>query len=65
MKKKKQKNKNKKIKKEKMLIQANKKIPEEYFKHPAGGVYINDRMLNLFLPLMKEQKFILKHMLMD
>ena len=39
-------------------IQANKKIPVEYFKHPAGSVYIDDRMLNLFLPLMKEQKFI-------
>ena len=41
-------------------IQANKKIPVNYFKHPAGGVYINDRMLDLFLPLMKEQKFIHK-----
>ena len=39
-------------------IQANKKIPVEYFKHPAGGVFIDDRMLKLFLPLMKEQKFI-------
>ncbi len=41
-------------------IQANKKIDVEYFKHPAGGVYIDDRMLNLFLPLMREQKFIHK-----
>jgi|TARA_B110000438_G_scaffold297702_1_gene344533 hypothetical protein len=39
-------------------IQSNKKIPVEYYKHPAGSVYIDDRMLNLFLPLMKEQKFI-------
>ena len=39
-------------------IQANKKISVEYYKHPAAGVYIDDRMLNLFLPLMKEQKFI-------
>ena len=38
-------------------IQSNKKIPVEYYKHPAGGVYIDDRMLNLFLPLMREQKF--------
>tara|TARA_B100000029_G_scaffold491899_2_gene552582 strand:- start:1765 stop:2682 length:918 start_codon:yes stop_codon:yes gene_type:complete len=41
-------------------IQANKKIEVEYFKHPAGGVYIDDRMLDLFLPLMREQKFIHK-----
>ena len=41
-------------------IQSNKKIPVEYYKHPAGGVYIDDRMLNLFLPLMREQKFIHK-----
>ena len=41
-------------------IQANKKIPVEYYKHPAGGVYIYDRMLDLWLPLMKEQKFIHK-----
>ena len=41
-------------------IQVNKKMPVEYHKHPAGNVYIDDRMLNLFLPLMKEQKFIHK-----
>ena len=41
-------------------IQANKIMPVEYFKHPAGYVLIDDRMLNLFLPLMKEQKFIHK-----
>ena len=41
-------------------IQANKIMPVEYFKHPAGYVFIDDRMLNLFLPLMKEQKFIHK-----
>tara|TARA_Y100001970_G_scaffold200500_1_gene243914 strand:- start:696 stop:1610 length:915 start_codon:yes stop_codon:yes gene_type:complete len=41
-------------------IQANKKIPVKYYKHPAGKVYIDDRMLNLFLPLMKAQKFIHK-----
>ena len=41
-------------------IQTNKKIDIEYYKHPAGGVYIDDRMLDLFLPLMKEQKFIHK-----
>ncbi len=38
-------------------IKTNEKIPIKYFKHPAGGVYIDDRMLNLFLPLMREQKF--------
>ena len=41
-------------------IQANKKIPVDYYKHPAGGVYMDDRMLSLFLPLMKKQKFIHK-----
>ena len=40
--------------------QANKKMPVKYYKHPAGKVYIDDRMLNLFLPLMKAQKFIHK-----
>ena len=41
-------------------IQANKKINVDYFKHPAKGVFIDDRMLKLFLPLMKVQKFIHK-----
>ena len=41
-------------------IQANKIMPVEYYKHPAGYVFIDDRMLNLFLPLMKKQKFIHK-----
>ena len=41
-------------------IQANKIMPVEYYNHPAGNVFIDDRMLNLFLPLMKEQKFIHK-----
>ena len=35
-------------------------MPVEYYNHPAGNVFIDDRMLNLFLPLMKEQKFIHK-----
>jgi len=39
-------------------IQSNKKIPVDYYKHPAGKVFMDDRMLNLFLPLMKNQKFI-------
>ena len=41
-------------------IQANKIMPVEYYKHPAGYVFIDNRMLDLFLPLMKEQKFIHK-----
>ena len=41
-------------------IQANKKMLLEYYKHPAGRVFIDDRMLKLFLPLMREQKFIHK-----
>ena len=39
-------------------IQANKKMPTDYYKHPAGSVFIDDRLLNFFLPLIKEQKFI-------
>ena len=42
------------------FIQTNKKIKIEYYKHPAGGVYIDNRMFDLFIPLMKEQKFIHK-----
>ena len=41
-------------------IQANKIMPVEYYNHPAGYVFIDDRMLNLFLPLVKKQKFIYK-----
>ncbi len=41
-------------------IQTNKIMPVEYYNHPAGNVFIDDRMLNLFLPLIKEQKFIHK-----
>ncbi len=40
-----------------LFIKTNEIIPVEYFKHPAKGFYIDDRMLNLFLPLMKEQKY--------
>ena len=29
-----------------------------YSKHPGKNVYIDDRMLNIFLPLLKTQKFI-------
>jgi|TARA_B100001540_G_C15802059_1_gene640332 hypothetical protein len=42
------------------FIQTNKKIPIEYFKHPANGYYIDERMLNLFLPLIQKQTFITK-----
>jgi len=41
-------------------IQTNKKITTEYYKHPSGNVFIDDKTLNLFLPLMKEQKSIHK-----
>ncbi len=39
-------------------IKVGEKIPVGYYKHPAGGVYIDNRMLNLFLPLIREQKYI-------
>ncbi len=43
-----------------LYIQANKVMPLPYYKHPAGNVYIDDRILNLFLPLLKKQSFIHK-----
>ncbi len=41
-----------------LYIQSNKPMPVSYYKHPGKGVYINDRMLNIFLPLLKNQNFI-------
>ena len=41
-----------------LFIGVNKKVPGGYFKHPAKNVYIDDRMYNLILPLIKFQKYI-------
>jgi hypothetical protein len=39
-------------------IKSNEIMPVSYFKHPAGNVYINDRILNLLLPVLKNQSYI-------
>ena len=39
-------------------IKSNKLMPVPYYKHPAGNVFIDDRILNLFLPILKHQSFI-------
>ena len=41
-------------------IQTNKKITTEFYKHPSGNVFIDDRLLNFSLPLLNSQKFIHK-----
>jgi len=41
-----------------LYIRVNKKMSLPYSKHPGKNVYIDDRMLNIFLPLLKTQKFI-------
>ena len=35
-------------------------MPVSYYKHPSEGVYISDRMLNIFLPVLKHQDFLQK-----
>ena len=42
------------------FIKTKEIMPVEYLKHPAKGYYIDDRMLDLFLPLMREQKYFNK-----
>jgi hypothetical protein len=41
-----------------LYIRVNKKMSLPYLKHPGKNVYIDNRMLNIFLPLLKTQKFI-------
>lgn len=41
-----------------LYIGINKKLDQEYFDHPAKGVLIDDRMFNLILPLIKNQKYL-------
>ena len=36
-------------------IEANKKIDLKYNKHPGGRVFLNDKMVNNLLPLLKKQ----------
>ena len=41
-----------------LFINLNKKMPVPYFKHPAGNVYMDNRIYNLIQPLLNQQKFI-------
>ena len=41
-----------------LFVGVNKKLTEEYYNHPAKDVFINDKMFNFLLPLIKNQKFI-------
>jgi|TARA_B110000881_G_C18556257_1_gene507111 hypothetical protein len=40
------------------FVEANKKMNFEYKNHPSGDVMINDRMINLLLPLLRKQNFL-------
>ena len=41
-----------------LFIKANKKMPIKYFNHPSGEVYLDERLINLFLPLVKSQRYL-------
>ena len=41
-----------------LYININKKMLVKYDNHPSGEVYLDKRIVNLFLPLIKSQKFI-------
>ena len=41
-----------------LFIRINKKMPRPYYKHPAGDVFIDQRIYNLIEPLLKKQKYI-------
>ena len=41
-------------------VGLNKIVQGKYEAHPSGNIYINDRMFNLLLPLIKKQSFINK-----
>ncbi len=43
-----------------LYVQSNKPLLVNYYKHPSEGVYISDRMLNIFLPVLKQQDFLQK-----
>jgi len=43
-----------------LYIQINKPLNLSYHKHPAGNVLIDERIFNLLLPLLKNQKYINK-----
>jgi len=41
-----------------LLIGVNKKLSQEYYKHPAKNVFIDQRMFSLILPLLKNQNYL-------
>ena len=41
-----------------LFININKKIPVQYLKHPAGNVYVNEKMYKMLEPLVKYQKYL-------
>ena len=43
-----------------LYIEINKKIPLPYYKHPAGNVYIDERIFKMLIPLLKHQKYLNK-----
>ena len=42
-------------------VRTNKKMKVKYHNHPAGNVYLDEKMVNLLLPLLKNQSFINKY----
>ena len=45
-----------------LYIQINKSFPPNltYFRHTAGNVFINEKIFNMLLPLLKSQKYLYK-----
>jgi hypothetical protein len=41
-----------------LFIRINKKMPIPYYKHPAGDVFLDQRIYNLIEPLLKKQEYI-------
>ena len=41
-------------------VKINKKMPVDYPNHPSGNVYLDERIVNLLIPLLKNQSFINK-----
>ena len=42
------------------FVRINKKMPVNYPNHPSGNVYLDERIVNLLLPLLRNQSFINK-----
>jgi len=41
-----------------LFIEKNKKIDVKFNKHPAGNVFLNRKMVDMIMPLLKKQNFI-------